>query len=264
MLAHRNDEYLREALRSIKEQTFQDFEVIVVANGPEAAAVKQTVDSIGFRNSNSILADAGSIGDLANIGIQNARGSLIARFDSDDVSMPKRLEIQADFMARNPKVDIIGAQALVIDQFGKESGRLSRPVDHESIKCQMPFRCPLIQPSVMMRKEAVLAAGGYQAGSNAEDWDLWIRLMFVQRSRFANLPEDLIAYRIHGLQTTGRKFKQLLGEIQVLWHGLLGRYSWRFIPGLLLRLVVGVLPTSLLTDARRIFGRWQRSKVLRG
>lgn len=264
MLAHRDDQYLREALGSLIVQTFTDFEVIVVANGPHASVIKETVTQFHFAEARVVLAGSGSIGELANIGLQEARGTYIARFDSDDVSLPQRFEKQAEYLKKNPNIDVLGTQALVIDQSGKKIGRLSRPIDQNSIERQMPFRCPIIQPSVMMKRTSVLAAGGYLHGSNAEDWDLWIRLMFQLKCRFANLSDALLEYRVHGSQTTSRRFRQFFGEVAVLWRSLCSCYSWRFLPGLVLRIFMGITPTSLLLRARSIFGKWQRVSVQRG
>lgn len=264
MLAHRNDQYLKEAVGSLINQTFKDFELVVVANGPEASAINETVSQFHFVDARVILTGSGSIGELANIGLQEARGTYIARFDSDDVSLPRRFEMQAEYLKKNPKIDVLGTQALVIDQSGKKVGRLSRPIDHNSIERQMPFRCPIIQPSVMMKRTSVLAAGGYLRGSNAEDWDLWIRMMFQLKFRFANLSDALIEYRVHGSQTTSRRFRQFFGEVEVLWRSLCSGYSWRFLPGLVLRMLMGITPTILLARARRIFGKWQSGVVQRG
>ena len=264
MLAHRNDRFFAEALASIEKQTFRDFETVIVANGPEANAITSTAAGFKLAHTRGVLAPLGSIAELANLGIKESRGQLICRFDSDDLCVPDRLALQAKFMNDHPEVHALGGQAVIIDHVGSKVGRLSRPLTSESIKRQLPFRCPMIQPSMIIRKSVLEEAGGYKVGSNAEDWELWNRLVFKHQKTIENLPDILIAYRAHSNQTTGRRLNQFNGEIKVLLSGILDFYDWRFIPGFLLRLLMAALPVGVLSALRRIFGKWQSSKISGG
>ncbi|MCM2282476.1 MAG: glycosyltransferase [Bdellovibrionaceae bacterium] len=263
LLAHRPDSYFLAALRSIEIQEFRDFETIVVANGPDRAQIESLAKSREKLNAVVILAPSGEIASLANLGISAAQGKFICRFDSDDLCCQDRLQRQVEFMVAHPQIGVVGGQAEVIDGNGSIVGSLHRPLDGTSIRRQMPFRCPMLQPSVMIRREALVLSGGYRLGSHAEDWDLWIRLLHAGVG-FANLAQPMIQYRIHGSQTTRHRWKQLTGELRVLWHAFAAGYGWRYLFGFLFRFGFAVVPHPGIQWFRRQFGKWQSLMIRRG
>jgi cellulose synthase/poly-beta-1,6-N-acetylglucosamine synthase-like glycosyltransferase len=135
-------------------------------------------------------------------GLELCRGALVARMDADDRCTPDRLSKQASFLEAHPEVAVAGC---LVRPFPPETVRegfaiyidwLNGLVAHEEIVREIFVESPLPHPSVMFRKEAMLAAGGYQDNGWAEDYDLWLR-MAAAGCRFGKVPEVLVEWREH-------------------------------------------------------------------
>ena len=126
-----------------------------------------------------------------------ARGDLIARMDADDVALPERFARQVEFLRSHPEVDVVGGAQEHIDSNGRLLTVYHEPQEHEEIEeLALTGACPISHPSVMMRRKAVLAVGGYRVEMMpAEDFDLWLRM--GERGRLANLPDVIMRYRVH-------------------------------------------------------------------
>jgi len=137
-----------------------------------------------------------------NRALDAAETSLVARMDADDISIPGRMKAQIEYLEGVPGVAAVGAQVLTIDAEGRATGDGSNyPLDAKSIRDQLYKKgsCAISHPTVMMRKDAVLACGGYRtAFQHAEDYDLWLRLS--ERHHIANLPDAFLYYRLHQSQ----------------------------------------------------------------
>ena len=188
---------IQQSLGSISTQTFVDFECLVIDEStiPELANACQAFcegDSrFQYIRPEKRLGLAGSL----NYGIENAKGDLIARFDSDDVCSPDRLMLQVNFLKEHPEVDILGGGLEIIDEEGIPIAVRRYPSDHSSIRRNFHFTTPIAHPTVMARKFAVSAAGGYNTRFPcAEDLELWLRLL-DRGCRFANLQQVLVSYR---------------------------------------------------------------------
>lgn len=155
--------------------------------------------------------------------LHEARAELVARQDADDISEPDRLEKQVAFMTAHPEVTVLGTQLAVIDEKGHLLGYRRYPCDHDSIVAAMRMWNPIANPSVMFRRQAVLEVGGYHhAYPPCEDYELWCRLA-KQGTRFANLSEALVCYRVHPESATkGYKVRVALLYTmkikRIYWH----------------------------------------------
>jgi len=189
--------YLRQAVGSILEQTFRDFELICVNDGStdhsqellEALAKKDDRIRIVSRPNSGIV---GALND----GIAVARGKYIARMDADDVSMPTRFEKQIAFLRAYPAIVAVGCHVLRIDPEDRPIGPEEFPTDHVTIlrRLRMGEGGKIPHPGVMIRKDALEKIGGYrQKYQWVEDLDLYLRLGEV--GELANLPEVLLYYR---------------------------------------------------------------------
>ncbi|WP_162006662.1 glycosyltransferase family 2 protein [Roseimaritima sediminicola] len=190
--------HLRQALASILAQDFEDFEVVAVNDGStddsggilqQFAARDRRVRVIEQRN-------RGLVGAL-NRGLEESRGRLLARMDADDVAMPERFGKQVRFLQQHPAVLAVGTAIMNMDCDGDRLNVQILPTEAPAIDDQlMHRRTGLAHPSVMMRREAVEAVGGYRAEFEwIEDHDLWLRLS--ERGPLANLPDVLLCYRQH-------------------------------------------------------------------
>lgn len=189
--------FISEAVESILNQTFSDFELIVINDGSSDDSEK----ILNFFNDPRIIRiknerNLGLILSL-NAGIKIARGEYIARMDADDISVPNRLEKQVEFLENNKNIGVLGTAVYRIDKKGSVISELIQPLSHEAIVWKMCFECALIHPTVMMRKNILPEEGPYSLEfKHIEDTELWMRL--IERVRFANLPDLLHKYRLHG------------------------------------------------------------------
>ena len=131
--------------------------------------------------------------------------------DSDDVALPERFDIQVEYLRDHPDVVCVGGQVMAIDASGRDLYPCHEAMDHEAIQeLALTGICPLNHPSVIMRRQAVLAVGGYREEFPvAEDLDLFLRLG-DRTGRLTNLPQLVQKYRIHDKSISGvRQNRQL-------------------------------------------------------
>jgi glycosyltransferase involved in cell wall biosynthesis len=200
--------HFRQAVDSILSQTMSDVELLIVEDpSPQpAAALLAEVNDPRVRH--LVRPDRGTLVESLNRGLAEARADLVARADADDVSEPDRIAKQLSYLKDHPEIDVLGSQLAAIDGEGTLHGYRDYPVEHEAIVHDLTRYNALAHPSVLFRKEVVLAAGGYREHFT-EDYELWSRL--VQRgARFANHPEALVRYRIIPEGMRAAKVRQTL------------------------------------------------------
>ena len=145
-----------------------------------------------------------------NEGLREARSEFVARMDQDDVALPGRLSTQVRFLGTHLQVAVAGSFVYHMGRTGRLDRLVRLPVEHEEIVDILPQRNCLYHPSVMLRRDAILALGGYRPEfHNAEDYDLWLR---ASRSyRLANIPVPLLRYRFSCTgMTLAKKWQQAL------------------------------------------------------
>lgn len=204
------EEYLRPAVESILNQTFTNFEFIIVDDG-------STDDALSVIRSYSddriiLIQNEENLGQPAsrNKGIDAAKGQFIAMMDSDDISMPDRLEKELAFMQDNPDVIVCSAW---YEKFGIEN-RVRKPIidDFESYRCQLLFSnapVTLCHPLTMFRKSMLDEYNiRYDVAlPYAEDYGLWV--ICSRFGRIAILEKVLLKYRTHPSQVTTNKREDL-------------------------------------------------------
>lgn len=190
-------EILEESLTSVMNQTFGDFECIVVdeSTQPELA---QACERICARDSRfryvHPAARLGLPGSL-NLAISMARGELLARFDSDDVCLSERLAVQVAFMDYHSEVGVVGAGLEIIDEHGLHIALRHYPQSFAEIARKLQFTTPLAHPSVIYRASIVKSHGAYDTSFRySEDLELWLRWL-NKGIIFANVPDVLVKYR---------------------------------------------------------------------
>lgn len=247
MPAYNCEAYVLEAVSSMLSQTFSDFELLVIDDG-STDSTRKLLESVHDPRLRLVSNESniGLIGTL-NRGIELAVGRYIARMDADDISAPERLEKQVQYLEAHPAIHVLGSMVNLINEQGKVFGAIAGyPKEADEIHRYLLRECCLIHPSVMFRKDTVLAAGGYAASArHAEDYDLWLRLS--DHREIANLPDKLVSYRMHRNQVSIRnlvtqhhvaqscrkaalKRRSTLGEVvddaeQVVYAGLWRRLS---------------------------------------
>jgi glycosyltransferase involved in cell wall biosynthesis len=207
MSVYNGERFLREAVRSILDQSFSDFEYIIVND----RSTDQTASILASFNDRRIrlVHNSENIGLTASLnkGIALAQGKFIARMDADDISLSGRLEHQVDFLKAHSEIGVLGTAYQVIDQDGNSGIVKSFPTSSAVIKWRLCFENPIVHPSVMMRCDILERAGGYNPEMmTAQDYDLWQRVSVF--TRLSNLPDVLIKLRKHDLSVTIRQGPQ--------------------------------------------------------
>ena len=195
---YNSEQYLGETIESILTQTFHDFELVIV-DDESTDSTPQILGRIARSDHRVTVLSRHRTGIVGarNDGMNVARGEFIACMDHDDVMMPDRLQRQVDYLGKHPKCVAVGGFGLLIDPDGDPLIERRLPIDHQDIEEEL-FRGinPLIQPSVTIRRESIIAIGGYREESNfAEDYDLFLRLSDL--GQLVNLPHVLVKYRQH-------------------------------------------------------------------
>lgn len=198
------ERFLAEALRSVLSQSFGDFELLVVldhsADGSEEIAQAHAREDSRIR----VLDNSGEgLVDALNAGLAAARGELIARLDADDRMHAGRLERQRFVLLADPDISLVGSAAIVIDADSRAIGRIRVPATDAAIRARLPRGNAFVHSSVMFRRAAFTAAGGYRDDFPLnEDYDLWLRL--AATGRLANIAEPLVDHRRHGEAVSAR------------------------------------------------------------
>jgi glycosyltransferase involved in cell wall biosynthesis len=202
MPVYNGEQHLAEAIDSILNQTYTDFEFLIINDGSTDKSVeiiRSYKDArIRLINNETNIGVAASL----NKGLDLATGDYVARMDGDDISFPRRLEKQVAFMERNPDVGICGTWIKVTGD--RVSTIMRYPIDSASIRCTFLFYSALAHPSVIFRKSAFeryrLRYDDSYKGT--EDYELWVRA--AECFRLANLPEVLLNYRLHAGQASNK------------------------------------------------------------
>lgn len=194
---NRVDDFFVRALDSLVQQTYSNFEIVLVCNRLSLAD-KNKVEKISLDDSRirPFFTSLGYLTFSLNLGLHYCRGELVARMDADDLAYPERLEKQVAFFAENSDVDVCGSGYDLIDNDDHVVGARTMPLSDRAIRQVLYWRNPLAHPTVMFRAAAIRELGGYMGALYAEDYDLWCRLALFKDSRFSNLNESLLGYRV--------------------------------------------------------------------
>jgi glycosyltransferase involved in cell wall biosynthesis len=201
---------LEEALRSVLDQRGVTFELIAIDDGSrdESAALVARL-ARGDARIRMLRAPGLGIARALEHGVAAARTAMIARMDADDVCLPGRLRAQLAFMREHPNIAALGTRVEAFPQADVEQGMrlyvawqnaLLSPEDHSR---QLFVEAPLCHPSVMLRRDALHAVGGFRDGAFPEDYDLWLRLDAAGFA-LAKLPDVLLRWRHHAQRATLR------------------------------------------------------------
>lgn len=209
------EDYLCAAIESILNQTYKDFEFIIV-DDCSAASIEPIVKSyndsriIFIRNKENL-----GVTGAPNVGIDMAKGEYIFRMDSDDISHPTRLEKQIDFLDKNSDIDVLGTS---FEKFPKKKV-IKQPLENKEIKYTMLFsNSAICNPSCAIRKSAIdrLNMRYNNEHKVCEDYGMWLN--YINELKFANLDEVLLNYRWHKqniskkntkVQSTGAQYLML-------------------------------------------------------
>ena len=219
MPVYNGERYLKEAIESILNQTYRDFEFIII-NDASTDKSEEIIKSfndprIVYIKNDKNLGQA----EALNKGIRSVRGLYVARMDQDDVSLLERIAVQLKHMEDNKETAILGTRIQEIDKDGRVMQRPLLP-DRPNVKARLFFARlagwpSIAHPTVMIRKEIFDKIGYYDPKYRiCQDYDLWLRA--VRRYRIENIPEVLLNYRNHDLSTCQKKYRDTVKEMEAI------------------------------------------------
>ena len=207
MPVYNGEKYLAEAIESILNQTYKDFEFLIINDGSTDNSVK-IIESYNDPRIN-LVHNKRNLKLIAtlNKGLNIAKGEYIARMDCDDVSLPDRLLKQVEYLDNHPDVGVLGCGTKNVDEKLNTISEPERPLTYLQNKWRLLFKTTLMHPSVMYRKNLILKYGGYSNRFiHAEDYDLWSRL--IDSVIIHQIPETLVYLRKHN-QNIGIVYKDI-------------------------------------------------------
>ena len=205
--------FLRRALHSaVHEQTLRPDEVVLVRDGgvpePLAAMLDELTEGSPVPVRRIDLEHNVGLGHALDIGLASCSYEIVARMDSDDVSLPRRFAVQIPLIEAG--LDLVGSSLL---EFGDAEddivGLRTPPLDETEIRRWARFADPFNHPTVVYRRSMVQAAGGYEDLPLMEDYWLFAR-MIANGARVGNVAEPLVKYRVGAGAYTRRGGLQLL------------------------------------------------------
>lgn len=204
------EKYIWEAIESILSQTFSDFEFIIIDDCSTDNSwkiiqeyVKKDKRIIAMRNEENL-----KICKTLNRWIEIAKWEYIARMDSDDISMKNRFQLQVDFLELHPEVWILWGTMEIMDEIWKVYSKREYNLTDEEIRKKIFRYSPFCHPVIMIRKNILKQSGLYDEKLvYSEDYDLYFRI--GKYSKFANISNTLIKYRMFSWNTTTKKLKEM-------------------------------------------------------
>jgi len=190
--------YLAEAVESILNQTFTDFEFLIINDGSTDRSL-DILQHYARQDDRIRLTSRPNTGHVKALNemLAQAKGDLIARMDADDIALPDRFAQQVNFLDRHPEVVCVGGAHAIMDDAGRLLTWLKLPTTDQEIQQKvLAGHGSICHPCAMIRREALWAIGGYdETLMPAEDIDLWLKLGEI--GKLANLDQPILRYRVH-------------------------------------------------------------------
>lgn len=206
MPVYNGEAFLAEAIESILNQTFADFEFIIVNNAstdgtPEILAAYSARDA----RIRVHLQEKRGVAHAVNLAVSLATGRYIARMDADDIALPARFQQQFDFLENHPEIGLLGGAMAIMTAKGEPADVVKPPCSDSEIRSAMERGNVMLSPTVIMKRNIALSIPSRQQLRGAIDYDFFLRAL--QHCQFANLSEVVLQYRIHGNQVSITQMK---------------------------------------------------------
>lgn len=188
----RLDPWLDQAVESVLSQEGINLQLIVILDGVDRQDHRMWMDDSRVR----VLKNANrmGVGETLRRAMQAVDKEFVARLDADDVALPKRLFMQAEYLESHPDTVAVSVGTETVNGAGLSTGRFNFKPGPD-VRRQLLLQNVIVQSAVMFRLQAYNSVGGYHPLVQMEDYHLWLRL--AQRGKIALLPETLAQYRIH-------------------------------------------------------------------
>lgn len=192
-----NDErYIKDAVQSVLNQDFKDFELIIIDNGSTDNSLnivsKFTDSRIKMYHYNENIGFAARLNEL----VERANGKYFARMDADDIMHPERIKMQLEYFEQHPDIDVLGCGVFTIDIKNKIKGVIQYDKQPNSISNVYKHNC-FMHPTIMAKTTWFLNNPYNENATRIEDYNLWMRT--ITTNKFVNMEEKLLFYRDCGL-----------------------------------------------------------------
>ncbi|MBL8005911.1 MAG: glycosyltransferase [Ignavibacteria bacterium] len=217
------EKFIRQSVESILNQTYGDFEYIIVEDGSsdKTPGIVKQLAAIDKRI--KLLINERNIGRVKSLNkaLENAQGEYVALQDADDFSMPERLEKQIAFLDKNPDYVLVGANIIVIDEFENFISKPERPLKNPDAKFSMLFRCTFANPSIVYRKKITDEHNLRYEDNFIHAEDFRIMSLIARHGKIYNFEEPLVKYRRHSGNNSVMNFDILnQGSVQIVKENL--------------------------------------------
>ncbi len=257
--------FVREAITSIRRQTYTHWELVVVDDGStddSVAKVKKLIKSDKriklYRNDKNL-----GIGATMNQALKHARGNFIARMDADDIAFPERLEKQVIFLLENLHIGVVGSFMMEINDKKEVTAARKVPLLHQDISQSMMTTQTIQNPTNMINKKNIVGRQLRYDGrySPVDDLDFWFRQL--KQTQFANIPEYLMAYRKHGANSSLKDIKKTFWLTNQVRTKALLQYGYtttltQLFTHLVQTLIVACTPNKFLYE---LFKIWKGDRI---
>lgn len=190
-----NPIWLKQAIDSVLNSTIKPNQIVLVVDGQIPNELEQVLTE--YKESLDILRleENSGLGIALQQGLLKCKYPLVARMDSDDITLPTRFELQLKEFENNPNLTIVGGYIQEFDSQTNEKTSIRKvPLEDKQIKQYLKTRSPFNHPTVMFKKEDILKVGNYQTFYQMEDYYLWARLVNAN-FQMKNIPEILLNFR---------------------------------------------------------------------
>jgi glycosyltransferase involved in cell wall biosynthesis len=255
MSVYNAEKYLEEAVDSILNQTYQDFEFIIINDFSNDRSTDILVQYEKRFSNIKLIHNSKNLGltKNLNLAISIAKGEFIARMDADDISEKNRFERQIEYFKIHKELDIIGTYSYDIDEKGEIIRKRTTPVNHKNIVKIMPMFCPMSHPTIMFKKNSLAKIGFYnEKYRTSQDLEMYFRAAGAGL-KFANIPEYLFKYRIDDEFLKRKSFLFRWNDYKLRMEGFKYinlpwyKYSYALIP-----IILGILPRTLFNSLKKI------------
>ena len=253
--------FLNDAIDSILDQTYTNFEFIIVDDKSTDSSLK-IIKSYSDKRIKVLKNRTNSgVAFSLNKALKVAKGKYIARMDADDISYPTRIEKQIKFLDKNPNIIAVGTQVKIINNDNQIIGTRHYPVDSKQCHDYLMLTSPIQHPTLMARAQAYKKIGYTSEYKTAEDWDLYFKLL--NYGQLSNINQRLYSYR-QAFGTNGFKnIKKAFILITKIRLNAILNYKYKpawlmLLSNLLQATIVFALPEKVVF---KIFNYWRVKNV---
>lgn len=214
MSVYNGEAYLEEAIESIRNQTFKNWELIVINDCSKDSTAEILADFVLRDERIKVHTNEVNLKLPASLNkaISLSTGKYIARMDADDICLPERLEKQYEFMEENSDIALSSCRFMTVKNGVYASGGAGGRCDSEGLKAMLLVANPILHPGVIAKAEVMKKLNYDTTLTCTEDLELWTR-MVMENYKIAILPECLLIYRLHDKQITSTTFERQHTEV---------------------------------------------------